>query len=511
MNNDPRTFARARKREVLDRLDPQRFRTDDKPVLERTNIRYEISERNRGIAMGGIGVVRLLADQLGLTDAIDTHVRVLKVHRPYHESDHVLAVAFNVLNGGTCLEDLELMRRDPAFLDALGAQSVPDPTTAGDFTRRFGRADIENLMTAANETRVKVWRQQPAAFREEAVIDADGTFVLTDGECKQGIDITYKGDWGYHALLLSLANTREPIFLEYRPGNRPSHEGAAVRFDQAAELVRKAGFARVVFRGDTDFSQTKHLDRWHDAGIEFVFGIDKNQAVQAAADALSPSLWRFLERPPKYEVKTKLRTKRGRQKEKVVVEREFRNLTQVDEMIAEFDYRPTACSRPYRVVALRKIIRVTVGQRLLVPEERFFFYVTNRRDRTAEQIVFFANDRGDQEKLIEQLKNGVPALHAPVDTLHANWAYSVMASLAWSLKAWLALSLPVHPLWESKHRAEQQRILGMEFRTFMNAFLRIPALIVRAARRVVFRLIGCTEDALLLLRAAKAFRTARIE
>ena len=155
--------------------------------------------------------------------------------------------------GGTCLEHLELLRNDEAYLDALGARRIPDPTTAGDFCRRFDAGDIDRLQEVFNATRLKVWRQQPEAFFEEAIIEADGTMVETTGECKQGMDINYKGQWGYHALVLSLANTGEPLYVVNRSGNRPSHEQAAGYFDRAIALCRRAGFRKILLRGDTDF------------------------------------------------------------------------------------------------------------------------------------------------------------------------------------------------------------------------------------------------------------------
>ena len=178
----------------------------------------------------------------------------------------MLNIAYNLLAGGTCLEHLELLRNDEAYLDALGARRIPDPTTAGDFCRRFDAADIDRLQEIFNATRLKVWRQQPAAFFEEAIIDADGTMVETTGECKQGMDINYNGQWGYHPLVLSLANTGEPLYVVNRAGNRPSHEQAAGYFDRAIALCRRAGFRKILLRGDTDFTQTAHLDRWDDDG-----------------------------------------------------------------------------------------------------------------------------------------------------------------------------------------------------------------------------------------------------
>ena len=134
----------------------------------------------------------------------------------------------------------------------------PRAISAGGSPRRRSR----RLQTAINETRLRVWRAQPAAFFAEAFIDADGTLAETTGQCKEGMDIAYTGVWGYHPLVVSLANTQEPLYLVNRSGNRPSAEGAAERFDQARTLCRDAGFQRITFRGDTDFSQTQHLDRW---------------------------------------------------------------------------------------------------------------------------------------------------------------------------------------------------------------------------------------------------------
>lgn len=381
-------------------------------MMKASNIQYEMGDRLRGIGVGGIGAMHLLARCTGLITSIDGRVDVLKRHLPYHESDHVLNIAYNALSGGTCLEDIELRRRDEVYLDALGAQRIPDPTTAGDFCRRFTPDDIEGLQTAINETRMKVWAQQGEEFFEQAIVDADGTLAPTYGECKQGMDVTFKGVWGYHPLVISLANTQEPLFLENRSGSRPSHEGAAARLDQAIQLCARAGFRRMLLRGDTDFSQTRYLDGWSEQGVEFIFGIDAMPNLVRIADSLEAREWKRLERPAKYEVATSLRSRPENVKEQIVRDRGFKNIRLEGEDVAEFVYRPTACKQDYRIVALRKNLSVARGETALFDDIRYFFYITNRTDDVAE-IVFLANQRCNQENLIDQLKNGVQAMRMP--------------------------------------------------------------------------------------------------
>ena len=470
------------------------------------NIHYEGGDRVCGLAAGGIGAMHLLAWRTGLTAAIDESLQLLKVHLPYHESDHVLNLAYNILCGGRTLEDLEQRRQDEVYLDALGARVIPDPTTAGDFCRRFEAADVEALMAAIDGVREKVWRQQPGAFFAEAIVEADGTLAETTGECKEGMEISYDGVWGYHPLVVTLANTGEPLYLVNRSGNRPSHEGAAERFDQAIALCRKAGFERVLLRGDTDFSSTQHLDRWDEAGVRFLFGIDAMpKLVERAAD-LSERAWKRLRRPAKYAVQTEARARRENVKEQVVVERGFRNIRLASEDVAEFEYQPGACERPYRVVAVRKNLSVERGEQVLFDDVRYFFYITNDAETAAEELVFLANDRCNQENLIEQLKNGVHALRMPVGTLVSNWAYMVMASLAWTLKAWFGLLLPESGRWGEQYRAEKRTVLRMEFRTFRQAFLAMPCQILRAGRRIVYRLLAWNPWQRVFLRGVEVLR-----
>jgi len=454
-----------------------------------SNIQYEHSDRVRGLTSGGIGAMHRLAQHTGLVEAIDHHVQVLKVALPYHESDHVLGIAYNVLCGGTCLQDIEQRRQDEVYLDALGAQRIPDPTTAGDFCRRLDEAAIEALQTAINETRVRVWRTQPAAFFAEAMIDADGTLAETTGQCKEGMDIAYNGVWGYHPLVVSLANTQEPLFLVNRRGNRPSSEGAAERFDQASALCREAGFQRITFRGDTDFTQTRHLDRWDAEGVRFVFGCDARANLIGLADALSARAWAPLERRPASAVRTEPRQRPVNVKEAIIGAREFKNFRLEAEAVAEFAYQPVACAQPYRMVVVRKNISVEQGDQRLFDQIRYFFYLTNDRQTPAAAIVFLANDRCNQENLIDQLKR-VGATRMPVDTLLSNWAYMVMAALAWTLQAWFALRLPETGRWASRYAAEKRTVLRMEFKTFLHAFVLLPVQVVRTSRRLVFRLLA---------------------
>jgi Transposase DDE domain group 1 len=480
-----------RKRSIEKRLG--RGIPDDcsEPMFSASNIRFEMAERTRAINDGGIGLIHKLVHEIELAKAIDEKVHLLKLHIPYHESDHVLNIAYNALCGGRCLEDIELRRNDEGFLDALHTDRIPDPTTAGDFCRRFdSRYKIGRLMDAIDEARLRVWAKQPDKLFDQAIVDMDGHLVGTGGECKEGMDISYDGTWGYHPLIVSLANTGEVLSIENRSGNRPSHEGAWVHCDRIIRLCRRGGFRRILLRGDTDFSQTEHLDRWDADGVRFHFGFDARPNLKEIAENLAESRWKKLRRPARYQVATKRRRRPENVKQPIVREREFEVLNLKSEEVAEFEYRPTACKKSYRMIVVRKNISHEKGEKRLFDEIRYFFYITNDRDSTATEVVFSCNDRCNQENLIEQLKNGVPAMRAAVDTLLSNWAYMVMTSLAWNLKAWLALWLPENGRWAEKHRREKQRVLRMEFRTFVNNFIKIPSQIIHTGRQVIYRLLS---------------------
>jgi hypothetical protein len=462
------------------RLERKQYEDQPDAMFKDANIHYEIAERTRAIGYGGIGAMHKLVCRLGLDKAINENIVLLKYHLPYWESDHVLNIAYNVLSGGTCLEDIERLRNDESYMNGLDAERIPDPTTAGDFLRRFDETWIFGLQETINASRKKVWSLQDASFRAEAVIDVDGTIAETTGSCKEGMDIAYNGIWGYAPLIVTLANTNEVLYIVNRPGNRPSSDGAAEWMDRAVDLVAPM-FKKVWLRGDTDFSLTHNFDRW-DNRVGFVFGYDAKRNLVEMADALPESRWGALERPARYEVKTEPRCRPENVKEQVVRTREFQNIRLGSEQVAEFDYSPTHCQKVYRMVVVRKNLTVEKGERRLFDDVRYFFYITNDRIMTAQEIVLFANDRCNQENVIGQLKSGVNALRAPSDGFVSNWAYMVIASLAWNLKAWYGLVSP--------DRTVRRDILRMEFRRFVVTFLQLPCQIIKTGRRLIYRVLA---------------------
>jgi hypothetical protein len=245
------------------------------------------------------------------------------------------------------------------------------------------------------------------------------------------------------------------------------------------------------------------LDRWHQQGdVRFVFGLDLTAGQHVEADDLPQSAWKPLKRPAKYQAQGPPRARPERVKQQIIEERQFKDIRLVDEEVAERPYQPVACQTTYRLVIVRKNLRVQEPkQGRIFDDYRYFLYLTNDWDSTPAEIVYSANDRCQQENLIAQLA-AVRALHAPVDNLLSNEAYMLMTALAWNLKAWLALSLPEKssgkkpPLKGSKpakkkpQPSEKQRLLGLEFRTFVNYFLRIPAQVVKGGRRIVVRLLA---------------------
>jgi len=475
-------ILRKRKQKLRKRLERRQWPAQSRPMFRAQNIHYEMADRVRAIDCGALGGFHLLARNTGLTRAIDERLHVLKRHLPYHESDHVLNIAYNTLSGGTCLDDIELRRNDEAYMDALDAERIPDPTTAGDFTRRFSEQDVLDLMEAVNSIRPRMWKKGlKGSERKEAILDVDGTLAPTTGKCKEGMGLAYNGVWGYHPLLVSLANTQEPLYLVNRSGNRPSQDCAAEWLDRAISLAGKS-FERVCLRGDTDFALTANFDRWTEHGVRFAFGKDATQNLVDRAESLDKRHWRALERREKLPGDRKRRKRPVNVKEQIVVEKQYKNITLEKEHVTELRYQPIKCSRPYRLIVLRKKLLVEQGQMVLCDDVRYFFYITNIEEMSPAEVVSFCNDRCNQENLIEQLKNGLNALRMPVGDLFSNWAYMIMSSLAWTLKAWFALLV--------RHVQRREELLKMEFRRFLNTIVRLPTQIVRGGHRILFRILG---------------------
>jgi len=480
-----------RKRQVKKRI--ARGGALDSPAIKSPSISLELAERQQAISAGGLAVIMDLIKKVELRRNINEAISLLKFHMPYDEADHVFNIALNLLAGGTCLDHLELRRTDEAYLNALGARRIPDPTTAGDFCRRFSEVDVMKLMQGINRSRQMVWKLQRPEFFERAIIEADGTMVETSGSRKEGIGINFKGQWGYHPLVVTLANTSEVLYLSNRSGNRTSHEGAALFFDLAVKQCREAGFKSILLRGDTDFSLTENFDRWDHEGVKFVFGYDASEKMVGIAESLEKDAWKPLRRRHPPAPKTSRRSKRPNHKKEIVQQKMYKVLHQAGEEIAEFSYRPLKCDRSYRMIVVRKDIEHRRGQQLLFNDPRYFFYVTNEPSSTcsARQVVFHSNDRCNQENCISQL-HGYGALAAPLDCLRSNWAYMVISTLAWTLKCWCGLV--IQPSSDNHDKCEEsavkQKILRMEFQTFLQTIIQVPAQIVRTSRRLIYRLLS---------------------
>lgn len=452
-------------------------------VLRLPKTDVEVDQRSEVTPYGGLGLFAAVVRRFGVAEKIDEGVRVFKMHRPFYESDHVLSIAANLFVGGSCLEDQANLQQSEAVRRILGAVRIPDPTTAGDFLRRFDESRLAALRQAHDDAARAVGR----ALRKRrgklalATVDVDGHVKALYGVQKEGADFNYKRQWSYHPLLVSLAQTGECLALRNRPGNVRSSEGAAGVLDAVLPELRERA-ERILVRGDSDFDRQDLRDvaKKHGAYVAIV-GREQTgrpEIAKAIPDSayrpFRPRAWRAAEqrcRRRGYKArrrKPNLRRKRAR-------ERQYKELRLVEQQIAEVPHRPTGSPHTYRLIVRRQLIQNYEGQQRLLDEYRYRYVVTDLPG-AAEDVLDETYQRCDQENLIQQLGAGLAAWRMPVAEFNGNAAWLEIARLAWNIGKWIALlALP-------------EETARWEWKRFRLAFVCVAAQVLRRSRQITLRI-----------------------
>lgn len=453
-------------------------------------------ESSETTALGGLALAVRLAARLRMAQSIDGQLLLLRSRRPFHESDHVLTHVYNLFSGGTAIEDIADLQHSEPVRRMLGASRIPDPTTAGDFLRRFDEPSICALDRAIDEIQEHAWqRRYGAKKRALGVVDLDSHLHHVYGHQKEGADFTREGGFGYHPLVISLAETQECLRLVNRPGNVACSEGAARALLGLVPMLRRR-FKSVLVRGDSAFACQDVFDVCDENGLSFAMVSGSQQNFSALADALDERCWsafRATEASTRGERRTRrrgsdLRRKRARERGK-------RDLRLEKQWIAEIPYTPARSERPYRLVIRRQRIEES-NQGELFELWRYRYVLTNLPSSVStEDVVRQTYRRCDQENVIEQLQNGVAAMRMPTGGFQANWAYLVCARLAHNMKSWLAmLALPCE-------------VMRWEWKRFRKAFVYVAARFIRSARQNILRLADSHRFAATLQRAIVRLQT----
>jgi|GEM_PF-788318 len=442
-----------------------------------------VSHENGDITpYGGLSLATRLVRQLGLAGILDKKLKLLKQHRPFFESDHVLIHAYNLFVGGNCLEDIANLQCSEPIRRLIGAKRIPDPTTAGDFLRRFREKDLITLDKAIDETQAVVWRQCYGRRKQKlALVDLDSHVHRVYGNQKEGADLSYKGSWAYHPLVISLAGTQECLRLINRPGNTPSADGAAEQLETLFPSLSQR-FRKVVIRGDSAFARQDIFDACEAAGQYFAVVSGQQPNFYALAESLPENAWKPFLAPEEREKRarrqsgTKQRKRRGNLRRKKMRERCKIDLRLKQQWISEVSYKPARSKNEYRLVIRRQLIEKSDGQGQLFDLWRYRFVLSNLQEESAQEVVDLTYRRCDQEKVIEQLQNGIAAMRMPTGELLSNAAYLTCARLAHNLKSWVSqLLLPAE-------------VVRWGWKRFRNAYVIVAARIILHARQVHLRM-----------------------
>ena len=464
-------------------------------VMRFPTLHLEIDQRSEVTPYGGLSLVVAFIRRFKVAQLLDRHVHVLKQHKPYHESDHILAQACNLYVGGTCLEDLSQLQQSEAVCRLLGACRLPDPTTAGDFLRRFSELDNPGSLAAMrgviDTIQDAVWqklskrRGAKDAERAWSVVDLDGHLKELYGMQKGGADFSHTGKWSYHPLVVSLADSGDCVAVRNRSGNVRSSEGAAEVLREVLPRVKRHA-RKVLVRGDSDFDRRDVRDACESASAYFVFVGREFTNRPAIAAEVSESAWQVFEPRAKRVLKQRRTAAgfRGRQRKanrrrQRACERNYNALRLTGQWVAEVPYQPLDSDKTYRLIIRRQCIAHYKGSTFIRDETRYRYVVTNLPTSwSAQQVVDETYRRCDQENVIAQMGSGLAAWRMPVGEFIGNCAWLEIARLAWNLAKWIAqLSLPAE-------------VVRWEWKRFRQGFVYVGAQVIKRGRQMWVRFSG---------------------
>jgi hypothetical protein len=456
-------------------------------------------ERGEATAYGGLSLAVALVRRLGVERALDRALDLLQSHRPFTESDHVLTHVYNLFVGGTCIEDIGHLQASEPIRRMRGAGRIPDPTTAGDFLRRFDPESLGALDGAIDVGQEGVWRRRYGRKKaDRAIVDLDSHVRPVYGDQKEGADFSYKGPLAYHPLVISLAETQECLRLINRPGNTPSAEGAEVHLAQLFPwLLRR--FRQVVVRGDAAFCNQKIFDACEAHGQYFAVVSAAQRNFEALAEALPESAWKPYrgpgERRRRAQRPRRRRKRRPNLRRRLARQRGKHDLKLERQWVAEIPYQPERSNRTFRLVIRRQRIEQH-HQGELFELWRYRYVMTNLPPSTSTRgVVDLTYQRCDQENIIEQLQHGIAGMRMPTGGLLSNAAFLTCARLAHNLKAWLAqLALP-------------REAMRWEWKRFRHAFVYVAARVLRQSRQIHVRIAASHRTAPTIVQAHAGLQT----
>jgi hypothetical protein len=456
-------------------------------VMRHPLLHLESDGRGEMTHYGGLILAQQFVRRFGVAKRLDDGLMLFKRHAPYHESDHVLALAYTLYADGTCLEDQAALQGSEAVRRLVGGCRIPDPTTAGDFLRRFRTAqDVEQLSGVIDGVQEAVWSKLPGKMRrrrkkhEYALVDLDGHIKPLYGVQKEGADFSYNGRWSYQPLVVSLGGSGECLKVVNQPGSARSSDAAAKALKEVLPWVRR-NFLIAIVRGDSDFDRSDVYNETIDAGAYFAIGGRLYQNRAALVEAIAEERWKaFVPRADRDERSGASRHGRtANYRQKKAEERKFRTLRTVKQWVSEIAYQPAGLDCACRMIVRRILIEEKDGQGALFEHFRYRLVLTNLpRSYTPQQVVDLTYQRCDQENVIEQFGQGIAGWRMPVAEFMGNSAWLQIARLAWNLGKWIAqIALP-------------REVVRWEWKRFRRHFVYIAAKVLKEGRSLVVRLAG---------------------